>query len=82
MQGWLKGIEGFVKEKAEKDAPELRKEHLNTVMMAKQQQKGQKAGTKEQQQKDGSWELDKPGKKGGKGGGKKGGGGSQQMGKK
>ncbi|KAL3090919.1 hypothetical protein niasHS_007294 [Heterodera schachtii] len=66
MDNWLKSLEEFVRKRAAKDAPELRKAHLDTLLGAKKTEK---------QQKD-EWETDKPtgSKKGKSAGAKKGGG--------
>ena len=72
MQSWLKSVDAFVRERAVKDAPELRKAQINAALMSKQKQPQKSV---QQQQKD-DWEMDKPGKKGKAG--KKGGSGGQQ----
>lgn len=75
LQNWLKLTDGFVRERALKDAPELRKAQLNAALAAKQKPQQQKVEDKDDWKK-----PEKAGKKGGKTGPKKGGSASAAAG--
>uniref|UniRef100_A0A914GYF3 E3 UFM1-protein ligase 1 homolog n=1 Tax=Globodera rostochiensis TaxID=31243 RepID=A0A914GYF3_GLORO len=76
VDSWLRLVDGFVRERAAKDAPELRKAHLDAILGTKRAEAKGAKGAEKQQQKD-DWEVDRAGgKKVNKSAGAKKGGGA------